>query len=396
MSLNTLRATTAATAIAAAAAITAATTAPAAAAPAAAAPAAAAPDSSVAASAAAAPAAAPPISNVAASAAAATTAATPESAAPASTTLAPATTSAPPPAATFAPTTAPTPAPTATLATARPSSGLNATHFTTLVAAGQRAVIIARHKDGSLYIVCGQDTTDSVADLACRQSNFTGGSRYLDRQFAYTIYFFPLLTKTQCRVGAQSPAECTAELVVPRGNCTYSSEAICFNAEYPPPASPVRSASPCIVTTESYGDSSGTPFDDTDLAAGGNNPITRITAYYGLLLDSLQVTYGSTAAPQHGGTAGGGPYRYELNTDERISKATVYTSKRFNTVARIEFETSQGRTITIGADGPDYKKWRTANPAAPEGCEGRTRQLIAIKGSNVEYLTSIALVWVWR
>ncbi|KAG2490211.1 hypothetical protein HYH03_011338 [Edaphochlamys debaryana] len=146
-----------------------------------------------------------------------------------------------------------------------------------------------------------------------------------------------------------------------------------------------------------------TPFDDSDLAAGGVNPISRFDWRSGYWINYIQLSYGGKQGDMHGTDAGGSVFPgVALANGERITSAVrVWTNVAPAGVARLEFTTNI-RTFVVGADQPlndpgAYRSSYLAIPAKPSSCtnDGEAR-LIAIRGWVNGWLTGISFVWAWQ
>ncbi|KAG2493203.1 hypothetical protein HYH03_008623 [Edaphochlamys debaryana] len=165
---------------------------------------------------------------------------------------------------------------------------------------------------------------------------------------------------------------------------------------------PAGVSSPCVLTSDFYGNSTtGTYFDETCLAAGGARPITRLDWNSGHWFDVLQFTYGGTAGGRLGNVDLALTSGIALNSGERITSVRVYTTNfSLLAVARLEVGTST-RTFVVGSGQPlidpkTFVKWPVLSPDKPTGCPSTSeKRLIAVRGTFDNYLRSISFVWAW-
>lgn len=157
----------------------------------------------------------------------------------------------------------------------------------------------------------------------------------------------------------------------------------------PPPPAP----NSCNLIMGPYGDKTdGDAFDDLAYSAWGKMPITRIS-YRATTNESmvyaLQFTYGSTAAPQHGGALGTAG-EFELKSGEQITGAVVQFDD--TTILAITFETNKKRALTIGSPQQGAGQARATPCPASSGSAGKYR-LIAIAGRFDIRVRSLSLIW---
>lgn len=127
-----------------------------------------------------------------------------------------------------------------------------------------------------------------------------------------------------------------------------------------------------------FGGKTGTPFTDSP----GDEAVTEILVRSGTRVDGIQLTYGETKGPLHGGSSGS-PTSIALEPDETIIAAY---GKYGDTVDQMFFRTSKGREV--GGGGPGGVSWSSIAP----GENPTLAHIAGIQGSSS--LESITLYWV--
>ncbi|KAG2498074.1 hypothetical protein HYH03_003834 [Edaphochlamys debaryana] len=157
----------------------------------------------------------------------------------------------------------------------------------------------------------------------------------------------------------------------------------------------------CTLVTEFFGGvGDGTSFDDTPLADGGKNPITRIDWRSGFWFAYLQLSYGGVPSEMHGTDQGGDVFPgVALGSGELITSLVVYTNIAPPGVARLDVITTE-RTFFVGSEqplnDPDSYDQQFVTPDKPDGCSSPNQgHLIAIQGWANNWLAAIAFVWSW-
>ncbi|KAG2482029.1 hypothetical protein HYH03_019018 [Edaphochlamys debaryana] len=240
---------------------------------------------------------------------------------------------------------------------------------------------------------------DPVRPAACLQGDkrlvaaVSRGDGYLNSISFVWGWRLDALTSSAAAATLSSPA--AAALAPSAAAATLSS----------PTAAALTPSAAARTPFNNYGSVAVGAWNDTNLAAGGLNPVTRIRWYAGWWIDCIQFTYGSTPGPWHGcndadGSGGATQFSVDLYSGELLTSVLVRTANA-GPVARLEFSSNMRSSITVGSARPlqvtsEYRVWPLLDPVRPAACLQGDKRLVAAVSRGDGYLNSISFVWGWR
>ncbi len=141
---------------------------------------------------------------------------------------------------------------------------------------------------------------------------------------------------------------------------------------------------------EAGGQTGGTPFDDMEIGVPPQAPISQMRIGAGDVIDSIQVSYGSTTLPKHGGSGGGGNI-INIMANDYITEISGFYGQYFGAVQIGQLTVKTNLGMTYGPFGNAAVTDKTAFSLAAAGNE----EIVALYGSTfthsdgTNYLSSL-------